>query len=102
MAKVSLVIPTFNCAQYIATAVESALAQTYKDIEVIIVDDGSKDNTHEIIKDYENAGLLKYIFQENKGLPGARNTGILKSTGEFLAFLDADDELDRRMVSMCL
>jgi glycosyltransferase involved in cell wall biosynthesis len=102
MARVSVVIPTFNCAQYIVAAVESALGQTYKDIEIIVVDDGSKDNTHEIIKAYENAGLIKYIFQENKGLPGARNTGILKSTGEFLAFLDADDELDRRMVSMCL
>jgi glycosyltransferase involved in cell wall biosynthesis len=102
MPKVSVVIPTYNCGEYITAAIDSVLNQMYKDLDIIVVDDGSTDNTYEIIKPYENKGLVRYVYQKNKGLPGARNTGILKSTGEFLAFLDADDELDRRMVSMCL
>jgi len=102
MAKVSVIIPTFNCAQYINAAIESVFNQTYKDKEIIVVDDGSNDNTYEIIKPYQNDRLVKYIYQINRGIPGARNTGIHKASGEFIAFLDADDELDRRMVSMCL
>ncbi|MBP1734587.1 MAG: glycosyl transferase family 2, partial [Deltaproteobacteria bacterium] len=102
MANVSVVIPTFNCGRYICQAVESALKQTYKDLEIIVVDDGSTDATYQTIKPYADAGSVRYIYQENRGLPGARNTGIQNAEGEFIVVLDADDELDERMISLCL
>jgi len=102
MANVSVVIPTFNCGRYICQAVESALKQTYKDLEIIVVDDGSTDDTYQTIKPYADAGSVRYIYQENQGLPGARNTGIQNAEGEFIVVLDADDELDERMISLCL
>lgn len=102
MSKISIVIPTYNCALYITEAIKSVLNQTYKDFEIIIVDDGSTDNTHEIIKSYKDTGKVKYVFQKNKGVAEARNTGILAATGDFIAYVDADDELDSRMIAMCL
>lgn len=102
MAYVSVVIPTFNCGQYICQAVESVLKQNYKDWDIIVVDDGSTDKTSEIIEPYKQAGLVRYIYQDNRGLPGARNTGIKNAEGEFIVVLDADDELDERMISLCL
>ncbi len=92
MPKVSIIIPTYNCAKYITGAVESILAQTYKDYEVIIVDDGSTtDNTKEVLTPYTKKGLVKYIYQENSGVSAARNKGIKEAKGEYIAFLDADD-----------
>ncbi len=88
MARVSVIIPTYNRAQYIAQAVDSVLAQSYKDYEIVIVDDGSTDNTREVIEGYST---VRYIAQSNRGEAGARNTGIRNTTGEYLAFLDADD-----------
>src|SRR5512143_1932073 len=102
MSKVSIIIPTYNCGRYISQAIESCMNQTHKDREIIVVDDGSSDNTYETIKPYEESGSLRYIYQENRGLPGARNTGIQRAQGEFVVFLDADDELDERMISLCL
>ena len=102
MQKVSVIVPTYNCALYISQAIESGLKQTHKNVEIIVVDDGSTDDTCQIIRVYEQKGLIKYIYQENKGLPGARNTGILKAKGEFIVFLDADDELNKNMISKCL
>jgi len=92
MPKVSVVIPTYNYGKYIEKAIDSVLAQTYKDFEIIVVDDGSTDNTREIIETkYEDK--VRYFYQENKGAPAARNRGIEKSKGEYLVFLDADDYL---------
>lgn len=91
MPKVSIIIPTYNHAEYVTRAINSALAQTYKNFEIIIVDDGSTDNTREVLTPYMDK--IKYICQENKGPAGARNTGIKNSSGEYLQFLDADDEL---------
>jgi len=88
---VSIIIPTYNCQKYIRQAIESALAQTYKNIEIIVVDDGSSDNTREEIDDLISDKKISYIYQSNKGLPGARNTGIEHSKGEYLVFLDSDD-----------
>lgn len=102
MAKVSVVIPTFNCGQYICQAIDSALKQTYQDREIIVVDDGSTDGTKGIIAPYIEAGTIKYIYQDNRGLPGARNTGIQNAEGDFIVVLDADDELDERMLALCL
>ena len=92
MSRVSIIIPTYNYAEYIQKAIDSVLAQTYKNCEIIVVDDGSTDNTQEIIENkYKNK--VRYYYQENKGAPAARNKGIKKSKGEYLSFLDADDYL---------
>ncbi len=92
MPTVSIVIPTYNCAKYIKGAVESILAQSYKDYEIIIVDDGSTtDNTKEVLTPYIEKGLVRYIYQENSGVSAARNKGIEEAKGKYIAFLDADD-----------
>lgn len=87
--KVSVVIPSYNTAKYVATAVRSALAQTYANVEVVVVDDGSTDDTRAALDGCFQD--IRYVRQENAGLPSARNTGIRHSTGEIIAFLDADD-----------
>ena len=87
---VSIVITTYNHGKFIKDAIESALAQTYSNIEVLVVDDGSTDNTKEIVLNYSN---VIYHYKENNGLSAARNTGIQLSSGEFVLFLDADDYL---------
>jgi glycosyltransferase involved in cell wall biosynthesis len=102
MTKVSVVIPTYNCAVYIAKAIESALNQTSQNIEIVIVDDGSTDNTREVVRNYEDKYSIKYIYQENKGVAEARNRGILAAKGEYIAYVDADDELDEQMITKCL
>ena len=99
---VSIIIPSWNTAAYVGEAVDSALAQTYPNIEIIVVDDGSTDNTKELLQPYADAGKIHYVYQANKGLAGARNTGIRMAKGEYIAFLDDDDEwlpakLDRQV-----
>lgn len=86
---VSVVIPSYNYGRFITDAVGSALAQTYRQIEVVVVDDGSKDDTRERLSSL--MGQIRYIYQENAGLSAARNTGIRESKGEWIALLDADD-----------
>jgi glycosyltransferase involved in cell wall biosynthesis len=86
---VSVVIPSYNYGRYVTEAVDSALGQTYRDLEVIVVDDGSTDDTRERLAPYGDR--IRYIYQENRGLPGARNTAIRASRGEWIALLDADD-----------
>lgn len=92
MPKVSVIIPSYNCAEFVLRAVESVLMQTLRDYEVIVVDDGSSDNTREVLS-YLSRTQIRYIRQENRGLPGARNAGARASDSEYLAFLDADDTL---------
>lgn len=87
----SVVITTYNYAEYLPTAVESVLNQTYKNLEVIIVNDGSTDNTDEVIAPYLKDERIKYIKQKNAGQASAKNCGIKNSKGEYIAFLDADD-----------
>ncbi|WP_113923031.1 glycosyltransferase [Cognataquiflexum aquatile] len=87
---VSVIIPCYNHGRYLAEAIQSVLNQTYKWIEIIVVDDGSTDNTKHVAESFPN---VKYVFQENQGLSAARNTGILNSVGDYLVFLDADDLL---------
>ena len=119
MPLVSVVIPTYNTARYISEAIESVLAQTYRDFEIIVVDDGSTDNTYEVIKQCHANNIrdvelievtnpfqqtqrtqrtqqthltkLIYIYQKNSGRAGARNTGIKAARGRYIAFLDSDD-----------
>lgn len=87
--RVSVVIPTYNRQNLVVEAIESVLAQTYKNFEIIVVDDGSTDDTSGQIKAY--AGRLTYHVQKNQGVAAARNAGIKLSQGEFICFLDSDD-----------
>jgi glycosyltransferase involved in cell wall biosynthesis len=87
---VSVIIPTYNRAKTIERAVNSVLAQTWKKVEVIVVDDGSTDQTGEILKTYGDK--IRMIRQQNGGASAARNTGIKAATGEIISFLDSDDE----------
>jgi glycosyltransferase involved in cell wall biosynthesis len=87
--KVSVIIPTYNREKYICEAIESVLGQTMEDIEIIVVDDGSTDNTSQRIKPYQKK--IKYIYTENGGPAHARNIGITRAKGEYISFLDSDD-----------
>ncbi len=90
---VSVVIPVFNGAEYIRDAVESALNQTFKDLEIVVVDDGSTDDTKTVIEDLMPGGKIQYVYQENRGLSAARNVGIGLARGKYIKFLDSDDFL---------
>jgi tetratricopeptide (TPR) repeat protein len=90
MSRVSVIIPAYNQGCYLVSAIESVLAQTYQDFEIVVVDDGSTDNTAEVAQRYSDP-RVRYVYQENRGLSAARNTGIRHSAGEFLSFLDSDD-----------
>jgi GT2 family glycosyltransferase len=87
---VSVVIPAFNRVHVVLRAIRSALAQSYGDLEVIVVDDGSTDGTRDAIAGLDD-DRLHYVWQENAGLPAARNRGIAESSGDFIALLDSDD-----------
>lgn len=89
---VSVIIPTFNRASTILRAVESVLKQAYQPLELIVVDDGSEDESQGLLKPLAAQGRLKIISQPNRGVSAARNAGIKMSGGCFLAFLDSDDE----------
>ncbi|MBN2137845.1 MAG: glycosyltransferase family 2 protein [Sedimentisphaerales bacterium] len=90
MAIVSVVIPTYNRAEFVVRAIDSVLEQTWRDYEVIVVDDGSTDNTKEVLGPYMDR--ISYIYQDNAGVSVARNTGIEAAKGQWVAFLDSDDE----------
>ena len=87
--RVSVIIPVYNCDRYIQEAIESVLNQTYSDYEIIVVDDGSTDNTRSVLEPYFHR--IHYIYQENQGASAARNRGLQEARGKFVAFLDADD-----------
>jgi glycosyltransferase involved in cell wall biosynthesis len=87
---ISVVIPTYNRAEYVQCAIDSVLAQAGDRCEIIVVDDGSTDNTKEVLTKYRSS--ISYIYQDNAGVSAARNSGIRRATGAWLAFLDSDDE----------
>jgi glycosyltransferase involved in cell wall biosynthesis len=103
---ISVIIPTFNRGIYITKTIKSVMAQTYKNIEVVIVDDGSTDNTEDLVNQLEvKYNKIKYYKQQNQGVSAARNYGIDKSTGKYIAFLDSDDlwhinKLQRQMAKL--
>lgn len=97
---VSVVIPTYNRSEVLGRAIDSVLAQTHEDIEIVVVDDASTDETDRVVEGYEDVRYRR--FEENKGANAARNEGIRLADGEFIAFLDADDywrpsKLDRQL-----
>ena len=98
MPKVSIIIPAFNCERFIGEAIDSVLAQTYTDFELIVVDDGSEDQTAQKVKQYGEK--LTYLYQPNSGQAKARNLGYAHSNGEYLAFLDADDRWYPQMLEV--
>lgn len=87
---VSIIIPAYNQAGYLGAAIQSALGQSYGDVEVIVVDDGSTDNTRAVVEQMADP-RLRYVYQENRGLSAARNTGIRQARGAYLSYLDSDD-----------
>src|SRR4051812_17019821 len=86
---VSIIIPAYNSERYLRASLQSVLEQTYRDYEVIVVDDGSTDGTKAAVLGVE--GSIRYIYQSNQGPSAARNTGIAAARGDFICFLDADD-----------
>ena len=94
---VSVVIPAYNAEAYLAEAIDSVLAQTYPNIEIIVVDDGSRDGTASVAGRY--SGRIVYLYQDNSGQAGARNTGIRVSRGAFIGLLDADDAWEPEKIS---
>ena len=86
----SVIIPTYNRAKYLKKAIKSVLKQTYRNFEVIVVDDGSKDKTKKVAKRF--GGQIRYIRQKHRGPSAARNTGIKHARGRYIAFLDSDDK----------
>jgi glycosyltransferase involved in cell wall biosynthesis len=87
---ISVIIPCYNQGRFLGEALESVLSQSYTQVEIIVVDDGSTDNTREVAEHYSS---IRYIYQHNQGIACARNTGLHSSTGEYLVFLDSDDYL---------
>ena len=84
--RISVIIPTYNAPRFLVEAVESVLAQTYKDYELIVIDDGSEPETRAALEPYMDR--LRYIYQDNTGIAGARNRGIDEARGKYIAFLD--------------
>jgi len=87
--KISAIVPVYNCARYVGKAIESIFAQTHPASEIIVVDDGSTDGTRDALERYKSS--ITYIYQKNAGEPAARNTGMRHSSGDYIAYLDADD-----------
>lgn len=98
--KVSIIIPCYNHSEFLADAIDTALIQTYQDIEIIVVNDGSTDTSEQVAKRYGNK--IKYHYQENKGLSAARNAGIKLSSGAYIVTLDSDDKLHPDFVLKCV
>jgi glycosyltransferase involved in cell wall biosynthesis len=90
----SIIIPTYNRADHLPAAIDSVLRQSRSDWELIVVDDGSKDNTREVVSQYAHEPRVKYHHQENRELNGARNTGVRLARGTYCCFLDDDDSYD--------
>jgi glycosyltransferase involved in cell wall biosynthesis len=101
MPTVSVIIPVYNGERFISMTLQSVLNQTYTDWEAIIVDDGSTDNTCEVVAQFDDP-RLHYIYQKNQGTAAARNTGIRRAQGEYLTFLDADDEWESTFLQVCV
>lgn len=98
--KFSLIIPAYNVEKYIKKCLDSVLNQTYNDYEIIIINDGSTDNTSKILESYKSNKKIKIINQENKGLSNARNTGVSNAKGDYILFIDSDDFIEKELLEI--
>ena len=96
--KFSLIIPAYNVEKYIKKCLDSVLNQTYNNYEIIIINDGSTDNTSKILESYKSNKKIKIINQENKGLSNARNTGVSNAKGDYILFIDSDDFIEKELL----
>ena len=96
--KFSIIVPVYNVENYVDKCIKSILNQTYKNYEVIIINDGSTDNSLNIINKYKNNKKIKIITQKNKGLSNARNNGMKMATGDYLLFIDSDDYIEDKLL----
>lgn len=102
-AKVSIIVPIYNSAAYLPACIESIMNQTYKNIEILLVDDGSTDSSLEICMKYSDVdNRIHVIHQENKGVSSARNNGLDNVSGEFFSFVDSDDELKENAIELLM
>jgi glycosyltransferase involved in cell wall biosynthesis len=92
MKLVSIIIPTYNRAKFVSRAIDSCLRQTYSEIEILVVDDHSSDETTQVVESYKDPRVKYFLHEKNLGVAAARNTGLRNATGEFITFLDSDDE----------
>ena len=92
MKLVSVIIPTYNSEKFISKTIDSCLRQTHSEIEILIIDDNSLDGTKQVIKSYKDPRIKYYLHERNLGVAASRNTGIRNASGDFIAFLDHDDE----------
>ena len=100
---ISIIVPIYNTAKYLPRCLNSIIHQTYQNLEIILVNDGSTDNSSEISEEYhQKDSRIKLIYQKNQGLSAARNTGIKKATGDYLTFVDSDDEIMPKMIEKML
>ena len=93
MVKVSIIVPIYNTGKYLNKCIDSLINQSLKDIEIILINDGSPDNADEIVKEYTDK-RIKYISKDNEGIGKTRNLGIRKATGKYIMFIDSDDYVD--------
>ena len=99
MEKISIIVPVYNVEKYLKKCIDSIINQTYKNIEIILVDDGSKDSSGRICDEYiEKDKRIVTIHKKNGGLSDARNEGIKKATGKYLSFIDSDDYIEENMI----
>lgn len=97
MKKVTIIVPVYNVEKYLRESLDSAINQTYKNIEILVIDDGSKDSSGLICDEYaQKDNRIKVFHQENAGLSGARNTGLKHATGDYIMFLDSDDTFEKK------
>lgn len=101
-SKVSVIVPVYNSEKFINACIDSLLEQTYSEIEVIVVDDGSIDSTSEKLSDYIDDQRVRIVKQENRGVSVARNTGLAFARGEFVAFIDSDDVVHPELFATCV
>ena len=94
MKKISVIVPVYNGEEYIERCINSVLNQTYKNIEVIVINDGSQDDTMTVLSKYKNVPNVVIVEKENEGVSKARNIGIERATGTYIYFLDADDWIE--------
>ena len=92
---VSVIIPVYNVEKYLRRCLDSVVGQTYKDLEIILVDDGSTDGSTEICEEYaKKDSRIRFLRKQNGGLSSARNAGLLVATGEYVTFVDSDDYIE--------